>query len=381
MNYRQFFLEELEQLLKFDVQSVGYHNDQHDLVLIAKTEDGTVVGKIEYNEYQGKPHVSWIEVEPSLRKQGIGKRMIKYLQNQYPDEEIKIGGTTDLGTKFFDKLPKSFEKNERYEVLVNRLKSLQNAETKLNKYVQKTGVSSERVSNLYNDINDEMWQIEQELQDTSPGKTKFKETFVSEDYPPSWNIETFKSLKSFSKRVAYCNQNLQRLASGSSRIAYKIDEEKVLKLAKNKKGIAQNSVERDWYIQQSYESVVAKIYDVDENDLWLEMELAKKLVPTRFKSLVGVSVEDVGRYLQVKDGEDGGKKSSWHNIDNETRRIMEENEWVQQVYMLCREVDLSVGDFGRISSYGEVIRDNKPAVVIIDLGLSKSVWNDFYGVT
>jgi glutamyl-tRNA synthetase len=35
----------------------------------------------------------------------------------------------------------------------------------------------------------------------------------------------------------------------------------------------------------------------------------------------------------------------------------------------------------RISSYGEVIRNGKPTVVIIDMGLSKSVWNDFYGVT
>jgi hypothetical protein len=204
---------------------------------------------------------------------------------------------------------------------------------------------------------------------------------LQEDYPPNWNIETFKSLKSFSKRVKYCNENLQRLASGSSRIAYKIDEEKVLKLAKNRKGIAQNSVERDYYVQQSYGDVVAKVFDVDENDLWLEMELAKKLAPTRFKSLVGVSVEVVGQYLQTKDDEDNGKKNSWRTIKPEIRAELDNNEWVQQVYTLCREVDLSVGDFGRISSYGEVVRNGKPAVVIIDMGLSKTVWNDFYGVT
>lgn len=204
---------------------------------------------------------------------------------------------------------------------------------------------------------------------------------LQEDYPPSWNKETFKALKSFSKRVAYCNQNLQRLASGSSRIAYKIDEEKVLKLAKNKKGIAQNTVERDYYVQQSYGDVVAKIFDVDENDLWLEMELAKKLVPTRFKALVGVSVEDVGNYLSTKDAEDNGKHNSWRTVSPEVRAELDNNEWVQQVYTLCREVDLSVGDFGRISSYGEVVRNGKPAVVIIDMGLSKTVWNDFYGVT
>lgn len=214
----------------------------------------------------------------------------------------------------------------------------------------------------------------------------YKEFFkgdIDEQYPLTWNIETFKSLGSFSKRIAYCNQHLKRLASGSSRIAYQVDDEKVLKLAKNKKGIAQNSVERDYYVQQSYGDVVATVFDVDENDLWLEMELAKKVPPNRFKQIVGFSVEDVGMYLTVKDAQDNGKKpSSWqHGLDQSILDEMESNEWVQQVYTLCREVDLSPGDFGRVSSFGEVVRNGNPAVVIIDMGLSKSVYNDFYGVT
>jgi hypothetical protein len=202
---------------------------------------------------------------------------------------------------------------------------------------------------------------------------------VEEDYPSNWNLETFKALKSFKNRIAYCNQHLKRLSSGSSRIAYKVDEEKVLKLAKNRKGIAQNSVERDWYVQDAYSDIVAKVFAVDENDLWLEMELAKKLTPNRFKELVGTSVENIGMYLKVKDERDNGKNPiiSLYRLQNAK---LDNNEWVQQVYTLTREVDLQPGDFGRISSYGEVIRNGKPAVVIIDMGLSKTVWNDFYGV-
>ena len=140
---------------------------------------------------------------------------------------------------------------------------------------------------------------------------QYKEFFkddLDEQYPPTWDIDTFKSLTSFSQRIKYCNQNLKRLASGSARIAYQIDDEKVLKLAKNKKGIAQNSVERDWYVQQSYGDVVAKIFDVDENDLWLEMELAKKLTPSAFIRIVGEPVDVVGKYLAHKDDIDNGKK-------------------------------------------------------------------------
>lgn len=212
---------------------------------------------------------------------------------------------------------------------------------------------------------------------------KYKDFFpetnvVPEAYPPTWNLETFKSLKSFSKRVAYCNQHLQRLSSGSGRIAYKIDEEKVLKLARNEKGIAQNGVERDSYVQDAYGDIVAKVFEVDPDDLWIEMELAKKLSPHRFKSLVGADVKDVGMYLQELEHRYHGKQSPFWRVKDEVREQLDQNEWVQQVYTLCREVDLVTGDFGKASSFGEVTRNGKPTVVIIDMGLTNAVYKDHY---
>ena len=53
---------------------------------------------------------------------------------------------------------------------------------------------------------------------------------VEEEYPATWNVEEFKNLKSFNQRVQYCETNLTRIASGSSRIVYKIDDTKVLNL-------------------------------------------------------------------------------------------------------------------------------------------------------
>lgn len=200
---------------------------------------------------------------------------------------------------------------------------------------------------------------------------------LKEDYPLNWNLETFKSLKSFSKRIKYCNETLQRLAAGSARIAYKIDDEKVLKLAKNRKGIAQNEVEGDRFAQQSYKDIIAKVYERDENYLWIEMELAKKISPKRFSELTDVTVEQLGIYLSIQDALDNGRKN-YRTIFPELKQKMDNNEWVQRVYSLCRDLALSYGDFGRISSFGESTRDNKPAVIIIDMGLSESVYSDFY---
>jgi len=58
-------------------------------------------------------------------------------------------------------------------------------------------------------------------------------------YPESFSMDTLLSLSSYMKKVWYANTHLQKIASGSSRIAYKIDDEKVLKISKNKKGLAQ----------------------------------------------------------------------------------------------------------------------------------------------
>ena len=54
-------------------------------------------------------------------------------------------------------------------------------------------------------------------------------------YPVSFNMDEFKMLKTFAARIKYCQAKLQRISSGSSRIVYKIDNEKVLKLAKTVK--------------------------------------------------------------------------------------------------------------------------------------------------
>lgn len=101
------------------------------------------------------------------------------------------------------------------------------------------------------------------------------ESLLDEDYPLTFNMEHFKTLRSFNQRIQYCEQNLQRISSGTSRIVYKIDNEKVLKLAKNSKGLAQNEVEAGYSKYNDLEDLVARTFDYDEKNLWVEMELAR----------------------------------------------------------------------------------------------------------
>jgi hypothetical protein len=202
-------------------------------------------------------------------------------------------------------------------------------------------------------------------------------------YPQSFSFENFNNISSYSGKVKYAATHLQRMTSGSSRVIFKIDDEKVLKVAKNIKGLAQNNTEQDHTIQQWYGDIVAKVFSIgdtikDEGPFYLEMELAKKLSPKRFKQILGLPLSDLQLFLQHQAKLHGktrfGPSLSQEFIDN-----MYEQDFVINLWDMIQNFDMSFpGDFGRINSYGEVMRDGQPHVVLVDFGLSNQVWLDYY---
>ena len=199
---------------------------------------------------------------------------------------------------------------------------------------------------------------------------------IDEDYPLSWNIEEFKKLKSFNKRIKYCEQNLQRISSGTSRIVYKIDETKVLKLAKNEKGIAQNNTEINFSEDYLWDMVVAKLFDYDEDGLWVEMELARKVTTSIWNNIVGIPIDifrDGTRFMEQQKG-----KTLYRLKEPERMEELYENDFTSTILDLIANYDVGSGDFGKLSTYGLVNRDGKDEIVIIDYGLTNEVYNSYY---
>ena len=179
---------------------------------------------------------------------------------------------------------------------------------------------------------------------------------VVEDYPQQFDMNHFKQLKTFKDRIAYCEANLKRLNSGSSRIVYQIDNEKVLKLAKNEKGLAQNGAEYDVYRHSYYgEEIAANIFDIEDNNLWIESEFATKVTPNAFKQYInGVSFNDFANYVRYKIYENQGKASGFSAPSSEISEKLDNNEFTQNLINTAIEMDLVPGDLTRISSYGLV---------------------------
>jgi hypothetical protein len=204
---------------------------------------------------------------------------------------------------------------------------------------------------------------------------------LDEDYPISWNIEEFKKLKSFNARIQYCQEHLQRLSSGSSRIVYKIDNEKVLKLARNKKGLSQNEIEisygNDFYLK----NIVANTIESDENNLWLEMEFAHKVTPAIFKRVVGLTFEyytQLVNYYYYNVVNPQKRRFGKEKEPEDFNQLMETNEFLMNITDFIGNYDIPVGDLMKLSSFGLVKRDGEDRIVIIDYGLTNDVYNSHY---
>jgi len=193
-------------------------------------------------------------------------------------------------------------------------------------------------------------------------------------YPTSFNMEQFKNIGSYAGRVNYCKTHLQRIAEGSSRMVFKIDEQKVLKLAKNRKGLGQNEAEANMGYNESYFDCIAEVFDYDEDYLFVEMELAKKCSPKDFKRITGYDFNTFTKFIQSDINGSTRKDFEQEFIDD----VYENQTILAQVSEFIRNYDLPLGDLLTIKHYGIVNRNGQEVIVIIDYGLTEDVFSQHY---
>ena len=197
---------------------------------------------------------------------------------------------------------------------------------------------------------------------------EFKENFLPE----------FLKIRSFAGKIRYANENLTRIGSGTGRIVFDIDGEKVLKLAKNPKGIAQNEAEAGAGYYHDTQHIVTEVFESADDNSWLVSEKANKVNEKRIKEVTGIpSLNDLYYFLRnFKDQNNGGRKV--FDQDKEVEEFMWENEFAQDLANFIANYNQSAGDMGRPSTYGEVLRDGQPAIVLTDYGLNDEVYNTHY---
>ena len=133
----------------------------------------------------------------------------------------------------------------------------------------------------------------------------FKEFYIKEN-ETEFDFDYFKSLSHFSKQLLYAKGKLKRLGAGSSRIVFEY-KDNVLKITKNKKGLAQNEIETDQHIQTYHKNIVCKLLDEDKDYGWLLVQKANKINKARFEKLANISFETFCDLLTKFDKHKNGK--------------------------------------------------------------------------
>tara|TARA_R110000823_G_scaffold236351_1_gene362036 strand:- start:527 stop:1171 length:645 start_codon:yes stop_codon:yes gene_type:complete len=210
----------------------------------------------------------------------------------------------------------------------------------------------------------------------------FKQYLAEVPLPPEWEADSFTPQKSFASQLRYAMERAAKIGTGSSRVAFVIDykgRETVLKIAKNVKGLAQNSREADYGLYRMYPEITVPLIDYDEvneEPRWIHFEKADKLTKAKFKQLTGIGFDDFGNMLE--DAESYREGTTDYNmregITPEEQDRIEDSEIFQQVTDLMGDFDILAGDLTKTSNWG--IYKNEP--VIIDLGFSSDVHKQYY---
>lgn len=256
---------------------------------------------------------------------------------------------------------------------------------------------------MYDFLKDEGYEINRSHDQTNAGarfwdKHRGEDAYVWEGdevldempLPADWDPQQMRQgATTFKSRLVYALERAKKLGTGSSRVATTIEYQgrpTVLKIAKNAKGLAQNSVEAD-ILSDGYASqlgILIPIIDYDEQNRepsWIHTEIAQKANEKQLCSLLkcpnlsflvnfATSITGKKRFLGLPQGYiDKLKESGMSDDDVDTC-----TDYANTLADLNSNFDIELGDFARAANWG--LYNGKP--VIVDVGFNSNVLNQYY---
>ncbi len=254
---------------------------------------------------------------------------------------------------------------------------------------------------MYDILKSEGYIINRSHDQTKAGagfwdKHRGEDAYVWEDkvldempLPADWDPQQYTQGTTFKSRLAYALERAKKLGTGSSRVATTIEYQgrpTVLKIAKNQKGLAQNSVEAD-ILSDGYASqlgILIPIIDYDEQNrepMWIHTEIAQKANEKQLCNLMGC--DNLSQLVNMAWAITGKKKyvgNYQSYVDHLQQRGKSEQEietmsdYANTLADLNSNFDVELGDFTRAANWG--MYNGKP--VIVDVGFNSNVLNQYY---
>lgn len=163
------------------------------------------------------------------------------------------------------------------------------------------------------------------------------------------------------------------ICSGTGRLVYKVSDTKVLKIAKNKAGEAQNGVEADWALRNY--GVAADWYDVSNDYIWIESEFCKKVRILDFEKQLGYSFKYFCDCIRYFESDVHPKRYIHYSKPAGYEDTFDKEDLLCNMYNYIADFDVPAGDLVRISSYGI---NQKGEIVLTDTGLNNYIYSEYY---
>ena len=169
----------------------------------------------------------------------------------------------------------------------------------------------------------------------------------------------------------YCVKMLgEPIGKGSSRAVFQIDDTRVLKLAINMKGVAQNKAEVMVYNQAPDKTFMPIIYNDSDMESYFYV-ISEYVLPAEeedFKKVVGIPFYRLESLISNKKLESAMK----------SYEDMPKVHDLLQYLITMSNMGVEIFDWTTISNWGLAKRNGKPAIVTLDNGFTQNVVNHFY---
>ena len=207
---------------------------------------------------------------------------------------------------------------------------------------------------------------------------------VKDAQDDEFSLDVLSGINSFRGRYNYCKLHIgNSIGKGSSRVVFQLSDQKVLKLAINQKGIAQNGQEgqKDYYLEQM--GIVPEIYDSDDEGKWIVTEYVLPATAKDFKECLGIDENTFYRFLITSYALRYGKRNLGYlcgnnMMDTSTYEEMSENEDLMNWDEYIGGYKPPIGDMLVRRNYGMTLRNGYPTIVLLDNGLTDEIYNDYY---
>ena len=208
--------------------------------------------------------------------------------------------------------------------------------------------------------------------------TPKQQKMLTEAMDDTFSFDELSNLRSFNARYKYCMQHFGgNVGKGSSRAVFQIDDERVLKLAWNEKGVAQNCEEARAY----GDDIFPQVFDSDINDLWVVSEYVLPAEAQDFRKCFNMTFNDFISFIYACGAYRFNLKHlQWYAMPKEKwLELLENNEDLADFdEYIGNYGSIVVGDMTRLCNYGLTKRNGEPHIVLLDSGLTEDVWNNYY---